>query len=463
MEDVRPRRYPARVAPDPAAASSRRIGVTLGAWAFWLVIIANALVIVVLWWRGGNVSGVHNTGQLLNGLGRITGLLGAYLLLFQVLLLSRLPFLERLAGFDRLTVWHRLNGKVCLYLILAHVVLSTMGYALLDKLSIPAEAWTLLTSYPGMVTATIGTAVIIIVVITSLVIVRKRLRYEAWYLVHLTAYAGIILAWFHQLPTGNEFITNRAASTYWTALYLVTLALLVLFRFVQPSLRSLVFRMRVSEVTVEAPGVISLRITGRRLDRLGARAGQFFLWRFLTPNRWWESHPFSLSEAPDGRSLRITVKNSGDFTSRIGQILPGTPVLAEGPFGVFTEEVRQRERVLLIAGGIGITPIRALLEAMEGDLALVYRVVCEEDLVFRRELEMLARTRGIILHFVVGDHTLPENARLLSREHLKELVPDLIEREVYACGPPAMTRIIEDNIRRAGVPGRQVHIERFAL
>jgi predicted ferric reductase len=303
----------------------------------------------------------------------------------------------------------------------------------------------------------------IVVVLTSLVIVRRRLRYETWYLVHFTAYAAIILGWFHQIPTGNEFITNPAATTYWTALYLATLALLVLFRFLQPTWRNLWHRMRVAEVIVESPSVVSLRITGRHLDGLKAHAGQFFLWRFLAHGRWWESHPFSLSESPDGRSFRITIKNSGDFTRHIGELKPGTALIAEGPFGVFTEEARHRDRVLFIAGGIGITPIRALVEEMPGNLVLIYRVMRDDDLIFRDELERIARYRDIELHYVVGDHALPENERLLSPDHLYELVPDIIDREVYLCGPPGMMDVLERHVREAGVETKYIHTERFAL
>lgn len=447
----------------PAAAASRRRWWVAGGWVFWLVVAVNAAIVTALWLNDGGVSAVHDLGTLLTSVGRITGLLGAYLLLVQVLLIARLPWIERMAGFDRLTVWHRLNGKVCLYLVLAHVVFITAGYALIDKISLKAEIQRLLQSYPGMVTATVGTVMIVLVAVSSFVIVRKRLRYEAWYLVHLLAYAGIVFAWFHELPTGNEFITNATASAYWTGLYLATLALLVAFRVAQPALRAWWHRLRVVEVTAETPNVVSVHIAGRKLDRLGARAGQFFLWRFLSSGRWWESHPFSLSRAPDGRSLRITVKHSGDFSKRIGEIRPGTRVIAEGPFGTFTDLVRRRERVALIAGGIGITPIRALLEEMRGDLVLVYRVVRDEDIVFGQELRKLADSKGITLHFVVGDHASPDGEKLLSPEHLREMVPDIAEREVYICGPPAMSDLIEKNVRQTRVPRKYIHTERFAL
>ncbi len=444
-------------------SARRRTHRTATAWVVWTVVVGNAAAITWIWLHAGGISSVQTTGELLTSLGRITGLLGAYLALVQVLLLARIPWLERLAGFDRLTVWHRLNGKVCLILILAHVVLITIGYAMMDKISVPSEVSAILSGYPGMITATVGTVLLILVVALSLVIVRRRLRYETWYLVHLTAYAGIALGWFHQIPTGNELTANAAASDYWTSLYVATLALLVAFRVVQPVFHVFRHRLRVTEVTVESPTVVSLEITGRRLDRLDAQAGQFFLWRFLTRGRWWESHPFSLSRAPDGRSLRITVKNSGDFTKRIGSIRPGTAVSAEGPFGVFTDAVRRRDRVALIAGGIGITPVRSLLEEMHGDLAFVYRVISEDDVIFRDELEQLARERGIALSYVVGDHADPANSELLSPRHLRRLIPDLADREVYLCGPPAMADAIEQNVRHAGVPRRFIHTERFAL
>ena len=215
-------------------------------------------------------------------------------------------------------------------------------------------------------------------------------------------------------------------------------------------------------VVEEAPGVVSVEIGGVALDRLQARAGQFFSWRFLTRDRWWEAHPFSLSAAPDGRRLRITVKGVGDYTTRLRAIAPGTRVIAEGPFGTFTTAARRSPRVALIAGGIGITPIRALLEDMPGrpgDITVVYRVLRPEDVVLRAELDELALRRGAELHYIVGDH---REAALLSPEHLQRLIPDIAARDVYVCGPPAMTEATRASLSRSGVPPRQIVIERFA-
>jgi predicted ferric reductase len=450
-----------QISPAQIALPRRR---TLTLALIWLALLANAAFIVYLWVHGGNWT-TKSSADVLVSIARITGLLCAYLALIQVALLARIPAVERTVGFDRLINWHRWNGHATVDLLILHVFFSFWGYAQLDKISFPNEIRTMITGgiYPGMITATVGTVFLVAVAWTSIVIARRRLRYEWWYAVHLLAYAGIALGWFHQIPTGNELVLHPAIDWYWKSLYLATLALIVVFRLLAPLGNALRFRLRVDEVVAEGPGVVSLRISGRRLERLHAEAGQFFLWRFLTLDRWWASHPFSLSAAPDGRSLRITVKALGDHSAKLATVPVGTRVLAEGPFGVFTEAARRRERVLLVAGGIGITPIRALLEQVRGDAVVLYRVVHADDIVFQHELDEIAERRDIRLEYVVGDHRTDDGARLLDSTHLHELVPDIEERDVYVCGPPAMTDVLLTRLREAGVSRSHIHAERFAL
>ena len=194
-----------------------------------------------------------------------------------------------------------MNGKVCVSLIVAHALLITAGYSLADKLTFGHEFSRLLGVYPGMVTATIGTAIMVLVVLTSIAIVRRRMRYESWYFVHFTVYAGIALGYLHQLPTGNEFVVHPVQADYWISLYVATLAILLAYRVVRPMRNAFRYRLRVRSVTVEAPGVTSIEVTGRDLHALRAQAGQFMLWRFITKGRWWQSHPFSLSAIPTWR------------------------------------------------------------------------------------------------------------------------------------------------------------------
>lgn len=435
----------------------------VGAGLAGLFLVGNAVVITWLWIHGGGLEGLDDTGELLTSLSRITGLLSAYLALVQVVLLARVPWVERRVGFDRLTGLHRWNGHACIDLVIAHVVLVLLGYAALDELSFMDELRTMTTGYPGMVTAWVGTGLLVLVIVTSVVIVRRRLAYEAWFAVHLLAYAGIALAWFHQVTTGNEFALADVATAYWTGLYIAAFALLIVFRIVRPAIDALRFRMRVAEVVQEGPGVVSVRIAGRHLHRMGARGGQFFMWRFLDRTRWWSAHPYSLSEAPRDDSLRITVKALGGHSAALADLAPGTPVLAEGPFGVFTADRSRSDGILLVGGGVGITPVRAMLEDIVGDCVVVVRAMSEGDLILHHEVTALAAERGARVVTVVGDHRTPAGRELLSPAHLRALVPDVATRDVFVCGPPGMTDTLVRNLRRAGVSRRRIHTQRFAL
>jgi predicted ferric reductase len=450
--------------PAPARAHWRP-SLRAGAWLFWALLAGNGAFIVWMWLHAGGISGVHGRAEAFTSLGRITGLLGVYLALVQVLMISRLPPLERFVGFDRLTGWHRLNGKVCVSLIIAHAVLITIGYALAERISVPSELSRLLSSYPGMVTATIGTALMVAVVISSLVIVRRRMRYETWHLVHFLIYAGIALGYLHQIPTGNEFAAHPVQADYWISLYVVTLAVLLLFRVALPLRNFFRYELKVTRVAPAAPGVTSIEVGGRGLDRLHAVAGQFMVWRFLTPGRWWQAHPFSLSAMPDGRALRLTAKAVGDFTGELPALEPGTRVMVEGPFGVLISAAMRTRKALLIAGGIGITPLRALFEEMAGstDVVLIYRVVSKREFVLRDELEEIAARWHATLHLLPGDHRRREGAKLLAPAGLGSLVRDIAERDVYVCGPPAMMDQVRASLAELSVPEDQIHSERFAL
>jgi len=263
---------------------------------------------------------------------------------------------------------------------------------------------------------------------------------------------------------GTDFSDDRVARLWWIALYVAVFGALLVWRVGWPLRFNARHELRVREVVREAPGVVSIYLGGHRLDELQARSGQFFLWRFLTPDRWWKAHPFSLSAAPTKRSLRITVKELGDDTRSLQRIPPGTRVFAEGPYGAFTADLRTRRKVLLIAGGIGITPLRALLATMPaapGDITLIYRAVSADDVIFRDEIAQLGERRGVVLHALLGAEIGDDATDQLGVPALKKLVPDVESRDVFVCGPPGLVDAVRRRLRLIGVPHAQVHFERF--
>jgi len=219
----------------------------------------------------------------------------------------------------------------------------------------------------------------------------------------------------------------------------------------------------VLEVRPEAPGVVSIMIGGRHLEELNAEPGQFFRWRFLAPGLWWTSSPYSLSAPARTSWLRITVKAAGDHSTALARLRPGTRVIAEGPYGALTPAARRSRKVALIAGGVGITPLRALFESLpgkRGDLSLIYRVSSPRDIVFRRELEQIAERRGARLWFVAGRRAELGGDPLTAGELIKR-IPGLAKHDVYVCGPPEMAASVVRELRHAGVPRGRIHRESF--
>ncbi|MDQ6917742.1 MAG: ferredoxin reductase family protein [Candidatus Dormibacteraeota bacterium] len=426
----------------------------------------NAALILTLWWFSSGFEIGRSGADFLNGLGRVTGLMGTYLVLWQLLLMARLPWLEHSFGLERTAVLHKWNGYLAIGLLVAHGVFQTLGYQLGDGKDVAAQIADFISSYEGMLAAIVALGLFVAVIGLSITIARRRLSYETWYFVHLYTYLAVVLAFSHQLATGVDFAGNMVFTGYWYLLYATVIGLLLAYRVAGPLLAFGRHRFRVRSVEREGRGVFSVYIGGHNLRDFKAEAGQFAMWRFLDGKRWSQAHPFSISAVPDGRQLRITVKNIGDFTSGVHNLKPGTPVLVEGPFGKFVERPAN-PKVLLIAGGIGITPIRPLAEEMAADgfdVQLLYRAHDQGDVVFRKELDALASHQGVRIAYLLtaAGRSASRNAWFEPRS-LQRLVPDVAERAVYICGPESMTKFVAGSLRTLGVPSEQIRTEVFRL
>ena len=181
-----------------------------------------------------------------------------------------------------------------------------------------------------------------LVVVTSIKAARRRLRYESWHLLHLYAYLGAGLALPHQLWTGAQFLTSPGRTFFWWTAWAVAAGAVLVWRIGLPLARNARHRIRVEAVVRESPDVVSVHLRGHRLDRMRVEAGQFLTVRFLGRPGWTRANPYSLSAAPDGRTLRITVQAVGDGSSAVADLRPGTPALVEGPFGRLGARSRTR-------------------------------------------------------------------------------------------------------------------------
>ncbi|MFY1671331.1 ferric reductase-like transmembrane domain-containing protein [Plantactinospora sp. WMMB334] len=398
----------------------------------------------------------------LGSLGRFFGLHLGFVMALQVLLIARLPFLERRIGMDTLTNWHRWTGFGIFWLVILHPTFVLLGFAELDQISFLAETSNLAKQMPVLL-GMIAAGLVGVMALTSVRAIRRRLPYEAWHAVHLVVYVMLVLAVIHQVYEGSAFTTSAYTQIYWWGLWTFAIGALLTNRLVVPVVRNVRHRLRVVAVVPELGEAVSVYVAGRDLDRLRARPGQFFWWRFPRHNSWWQVNPWSLSAAPDGRTLRLTAKAIGSTSAGLRQLPVGTRVYAEGPYGALTTARRTRQDVVLIAGGIGITPIRALLEDpdLTGDIVLLYRARAQDEAVLLGELRNLVQQRGARMHLLTG-RTGPGN-QPFSPESLRGLVPDIAERDVFMCGPAAMADVVSRSLRALGVPAHQRHVEAFRL
>jgi ferredoxin-NADP reductase/DMSO/TMAO reductase YedYZ heme-binding membrane subunit len=402
---------------------------------------------------------LHAPGGLEVAIGRVTGLTGAYLLLVMVLLVARLAPLERLIGHPRLIKWHRRLSPWPLLLLSVHAAASMIGYAKLQRTGLWHEFGVALSRYEGMLGAIAALALLITVAALSIRVARRRMSHEAWWQLHLLTYLALALSFSHQIATGASFVHHPLARLAWTLLWLSTAGVVLICRVALPAWRTWYHSLRVVKVVRESDDVFSLVVTGRRLERLAVSGGQYFQWRFMTRGLWLHAHPYSISALPRPPYMRVTIKGLGAHSSAAARLTLGTRIAIEGPYGTFTKHSLHGRRVALIAAGVGVTPVRALLEDLPAgaDPVVLLRASSQEELVLGDEVRELVRARGGRVLGAFGSRHHME----LNPQTLRANIPDLPERDVFICGPEPFTKTVARAARLAGVARARMHVEGF--
>lgn len=446
------RRVRRRPGPAPAPRVTDALAVVAG--------IGFGLAVGLAFW-GETLGALRVPGGWYTLAGRLSALVGTYLMLVMVVLMSRIPWLERSVGQDRIVRWHRRLGGWPIGLIALHIVLVTWGYAQGAKVSWLRQFWTFIVHYPDILEAVAAFLLLVTAGVTSAKIARQRLRYETWWIVHLSVYLALGLAFFHQIRIGVMFITSPAARLLWISIWLTVVASIASFRLALPLWRNLRHQLRVDSVVREAPDVYSVIISGQGLSSLAVSGGQFLQWRFLAPGLWWHSHPYSLSALPRPPYLRVTIKDLGDQSRAVTRLKPGTRVIVEGPYGTFTRHRLQAKRVVLIGAGVGVTPLRALLEDLpvSTPVTFVVRARSAENVVHGRELADLVARRDGQYHELLGTR----NEVRLDERTLRRLIGNLHDADVYVCGPNDFTDAVVSTARRLGARPDRLHFETFSF
>jgi Flavodoxin reductases (ferredoxin-NADPH reductases) family 1 len=436
-----------------------RAVVTLIGWALMVMP-------AVLFLAESGLGRFANLGSSLVAVGIIAGLVATTALLLMLLLSARVPLIDHALGQPAATSLHTKLGNWVVGGLGVHAVFVVVGDALLDGTDVISEFVLQWGWYVDFILAVAGMGLLLVVIVSSIAAARRRLPYEVWHVIHLLSYAAVGLSIPHMFSMSGLLAEGAWQRVYWIALLSATGAALLVFRFLRPMVSSLIHQVRVVAVVPEGDDAVTIEFGGRNLERLGARAGQYFHWRFLTPDLWWHQHPLSLSAAPRPDRLRVTVRSLGKGTRALLQLRPGVRVLFEGPYGSFTDQARTQPGITLIGAGIGITPIRALLEEASfapGQARVILRASAPAQLYLHHEVEDLCRTRGARLTTLVG-HRAGDRWVPVGREDLGlvELVPELVRTDVFVCGPKGFVRSVTEEALAAGVPQAQLHVEEFA-
>ncbi|MCU4186820.1 ferric reductase-like transmembrane domain-containing protein [Acidiferrimicrobium sp. IK] len=442
---TRRRHRPRRWVPDVAAVAT---GLGLGASVAWPISQTTG-------------AALRSPGGVATVLGDATAMAGTYLLLIMVLLAARLPALEAALGQDRLIRWHRRTSSAPLLLLGAHGVLTTLGYAQAGRLGFWNEAGSLITTMGWIFASVVAYAMIVGIAGISIRAVRRRVDYDTWWVIHLYTYLALAFSVPHQIFDGTTLVGHPLAKGAWIVLWLSTAGVVVAFRIGMPVVRTLRHQLHVVDIRPEGADVWSLVVRGRHLERLAVAGGQYFAWRFLTTGLWWHAHPFSLSAMPSPPYLRVTIKVTGDATAQISRLRPGTRIAIEGPYGAFTDHARTRAKVALVGAGVGITPLRALLEDLppDVDVVVVQRASDERELIHHSEIEAMVAARRGRMVTLAGSR---RRHRLDDPAHLRRAVPDLSGRDLFVCGPDDFSAGVVAAATALGVPRRAIHCESFA-
>lgn len=421
---------------------------------------------VTLYLADGGLHSFSSVGTMLNAAGIVAGLVATNAMLLMLLLAARVPLIDNTIGQVKANEWHRDLGNLVVCGVFAHAGLLLAGYAYSARESVIAMFAELWAGSFDFVLAVAGLVLLIVIAVTSIAAARRHFAYEVWHAIHLLSYLAVGVSIPHMFSMGSMLLPGQWQRIYWATLLVAVGFALTWWRVITPIYRSLRHNLRVANITRISADTYNIAFSGRDLDKLDARAGQYFNWRFFAKGIWAQAHPLSLSAAPDGRSLRVTARVAGKGTASMVKAPIGTRVAVAGPYGVFTDAARTRDALVLVGAGTGVAPIRALLESTTAPpqrTTVILRASNPDEVLLLDEFYRVCRQRGVTLHVMVGPrHDGRWVPASYARHTLTTLVPYAKQADVFVCGPDAFIEKVLEEARTAGLTDEQLHEERFS-
>lgn len=395
-----------------------------------------------------------------------TGIVALSLLAIVLVLPARVRSLVSAFGIEQILRGHRMLALAAAILVVAHLVLALAtdprGIAVLDLRDTTAAAWA----------ATISTLALIATIALALRRRRRQPRYEGWRLSHI-ALAAIVLvaAWLHVWWI-DQLVEHPLIAT-WFILLAAAVFAIAMRRWVWIPWRAHRRSYVVEEIRPVAGDAVTLVVRAHGHEGLPFRAGQFAWLKIGSSSFVFEEHPFTIAstaEQPDRKEF--TIKAAGDFSELLRGLRPGRRVFLDGPYGAFsTDGLESSEGFVLIAGGVGITPMLSMLRTLSDRRdgrhhELIIGARSLEDLMLRDEIHSLRRHLDLEVTEIVespqpewGGETGLIDAKLLDRR----LPTHARHHDYFLCGPPPMVASVGHDLRELGIPTRRIHTERFEV
>jgi predicted ferric reductase len=393
--------------------------------------------------------------SLLLTFSQLFALTGIALLSFSFLLSSRLSFLENLfGGLDNIYRLHHLLGVSAFILLINHPLLMAIDALPNSKIALIYFLPSLDLSYLLGITALYT---MIILISATLFI---RLPYHLWKATHEYMGLVILLGFFHSLLIASD-VSRYLPLKIWI-LIISSLGLLAYIyrRFLYEKFGPVSNHIVSS---VRNLGQITEILLSPREKSLVYRPGQFAFLSFPEKKGFRETHPFSFSSPSEAKEIRFSIKNLGDYTSKIHSLTPGTFVRLMGPYGQFFDKFAGSEVTVCIAGGIGITPFLSLFgsksEITGKKVYLFYSVKTPADAYYSHELSDLSRVN----HFFYKLHDTKSLGRLTAADIIKTAQIDPKVATYFICGPLPMMTAIREQLLDLGVRPSHIVFEDFSL
>jgi predicted ferric reductase len=394
------------------------------------------------------------------------GFIGLAMMALQFVITARINRIEASYGIDILLQFHRFTSIAAFFFVLIHPIVLFIDQPetlqLLNFFEAPLRAQL----------AVLGTLAFIALVVTTIWRKPLRIPYEPWRLSHtILSVLAVGLGLGHALLVGN-YLGLFWKGILWAAIAITALWLIVYVRLIKPWLMTRRPYL-VEEVIPQRGNVSTLALRPWGHDGFKFQPGQFaWITLNITPLSMRE-HPFSMSSSGEHpERIEFGIKALGDFTSRIKDVKPGTKAYLDGPYGVFTiDRYEDAAGFVLIAGGIGITPMKSILvtAAERGDdrpYLLIYANKTWDDITYREELETLKEKLNLTIVYVLREP--PEDwsgeTGYVDKDLLDRYIPKRRgTRQYFICAAPRMMDQVERALHNLNVPVTNVHMEHFNL